>query len=256
MTRWIGRSGLMAVMVSAVFGQSTPASLAFEVASVRPHHGPLSRIFDFSSSGPRVTLVSYPVKGLIMEAYKLKGYQVTFAASVLQPEEIYYDIVATAPGSGTPNRGQFRQMLQTLLAERFNLRVHRELKEMPVYALVVGKNGPKFKESASDATFIGGHGANGRNQTVTASKYTMTDLVQDIVDYFFVDRPVVDKTGFAGTYDLKIEATPEFRMNRDSEFGDISVFTAVQEQLGLKLESQRAPIEILVVDQVEKPSAN
>ena len=108
----------------------------------------------------------------------------TFAASVLQPDEIYYDILAKAPGSSTPNRGQFRQMLQTLLAERFNLRVHRELKQMPVYALVVGKNGPKFKESASDATFIGNHGVNGRNQTVTASKYTMTDLAQEIVDYF------------------------------------------------------------------------
>jgi uncharacterized protein (TIGR03435 family) len=255
MIRWIGHSCLMAVTVSAVFGQSAPSSLAFEVASVRPHDGPLSRTFDFSSSGPRVSLVGYPLKGLVMEAYKLKGYQVTFAASVLQPDEIYYDILAKAPGSA-PNRGQLRQMLQTLLAERFNLRVHREMKEMPVYALVVGKNGPKFKESASDATFIGNHGVNGRNQTVTASKYTMTDLAQEIVDYFFVDRPVVDKTGFAGTYDLKIEATPEFRMNRDSELGDISVFTAVQEQLGLKLESQKAPIEILVVDHVDKPSAN
>ena len=146
-------------------------------------------------------------------------------------------------------------MLQTLLTDRFNLKVHRETKEMAVYALVVGKNGPRFKESAAGTNQVANHGVNGRNQTVTGSKYTMAMLVGDVGGYFGVDRPVVDKTGLSGEYDLKIEATPEFRMNRTSEFADLSIFTALQDQLGLKLESQKGAIEILVVDHFEKPGS-
>jgi len=256
MSRRIGGACLILVTVSSVFGQSAPAPLAFEVASVKLHDGPLSRIFDFSSSGPRVTLVAYPAIGLIMEAYNLKNYQVSFGKSVPLRDDIYYDIVAKASGGGAPTRSEFRQMLQTLLAERFNLKVHHEMKEMPVYAPVEGKNGPKFRESASDANVFGKHGVNGRNQNVTASKYTMELLASDIQNFFGVDRPVVDRTGLTGTYDIRMEATPEFRINRDPETGDISVFNAVQAQLGLRLEAQKAPIEILIVDRLEKPSAN
>ena len=125
-----------------------------------------------------------------------------------------------------------------------------------MYALVVGKNGPKFKESSADAQFFGNHGVNGRNQNVTGSKYTMEFLARNIQGSFGVDRPVVDKTGLLRTYDIKMEATPEFSMNREPELGDISVFTAVQEQLGLRLEAQKGIIEILVVEHLEKPSAN
>ena len=254
MIRPIGSASLIVLMTSGVFGQSAPPPRAFEVASVKPHQGPLSRIFDFSSSGPRVTLQAYPPIGLIMEAYNLKNYQVTFAASVPQPDYTYYDIVAKAEGNGAPTRNEFRQMLQTLLAERFNLKVHREMKEMPVYALVVGKNGPKFKESAPDATFVSNHGVNGRNQNMTLSKATMESVADDIRN--FLDRPVVDKTWLTGTYDVKMEATPGFTINNDPDLRDISIFTAVQEQLGLRLEAQKAMVEVLVVDHVEKPSEN
>jgi uncharacterized protein (TIGR03435 family) len=129
---------------------------------------------------------------------------------------------------------------------------------MPVYALVVGKNGPKFKESAPDAKPSGHGGVKGRNQTMTLVKGTMVDVAQELQVY--VDRPVVDYTGLTGTYDIKFEATPAFRLNRNpdqpSEPGDISAFTAVQQQLGLKLEARKAKIEVLVVDHVEKPSEN
>jgi uncharacterized protein (TIGR03435 family) len=163
--------------------------------------------------------------------------------------------VAKAEGDGAPTRDEFRPMLQKLLAERFNLTVHRETKEMPVYALVIGKNGPKFKESAPDATFSGHGGVNGRNQYMKQSKATMDDMVDAIRN--FADRPVVDKTGLTGTYDYRIEATLDFRL-RDgtNDPNDITIFSAVQDQLGLRLEAQRAMIGILVVDHIEKPSAN
>ena len=251
----VGGASLIVLISSVVFGQSGPAPLAFEVASVKPHQGPLTRFLDFSSSGPRLTLEAYPLSGLIMEAYNLKGYQVSFAAPDPAPD-VFYDIAARAEGGGVRTKNEFRQMLQTLLVERFHLKTHRQMMERPVYALLIGKNGPKLKESAPDAqvTFLGG--VNGRNQTVTASKATMETLVGAIQLGFNSDRPVIDRTGLAGTYDLKLEATPEWRIDSNPDPNEVSIFTAVKEQLGLKLETQKAMIEILVVDHVEKPSAN
>ena len=81
-------------------------------------------------------------------------------------------------------------------------------------------------------------------------------VARALPDFFGVGRPVVDRTGLAGAYDFKLEATPEYRLNRDPDAADLSIFTAVQQQLGLKLEPQRAAVDVLVVDHVEKPSQN
>jgi uncharacterized protein (TIGR03435 family) len=249
------------LMASGVCGQKAQPPKAFEVASVKVHDGPLT-VFDVSTSGTRLTARAETLNGLVMWAYNLKNYQVSYAPSI-SGANVFYDIFAKAEGDAVPTRDEFRQMLQTLLADRFNLKVHREAKEMPVYALVVGKNGPKFKESAPEAVFSNNTGVNrrpdglpGRNQYMAVTKATMEDLAEGIMGTFFVDRPVVDKTGLTGAYDYRLEATPGFRINNNPELTDISVFTAVQEQLGLKLESQKAPVKILVVDHLEKPTAN
>lgn len=255
MVRPIGAVTLAVSMTFGLFGQRAQQPRAFDVASVKPRQGPLSRLGIFSSSGPLVTLEGYSKFALVMEAYKLKQYQVSFAPSVPQRDYEYYDIVAKAEGDGVPTRSEFRQMEQTLLAERFHLEIHREMKEMPVYALMVGKNGPKFKESAPDAVFSGHGGVNGRNQYMERTNSTMEDLADTLGIY--ADRPIVDKTGLTGNYDYRIEATPWFRLHNGSEdLNDITVFTAVQEQLGLKLEAQKAPIEIVVVDHMENPTEN
>ncbi len=205
----------------------------------------------YSASGNRVTLIGYNAAALIAEAYHLKRYQMSFAPS-LPDYEPYYDIVANAPGPAIPTRSEFREMLQSLLADRFHLKIRRESKEMAVYALVVAKDGPKFKESAPDAVFHANHGVNGRRQNVVATKFTMENLADDI----YVDRPVVDRTGLTGAYDIKLEATPEFRMERDPQPDDIRIFQAVQDQLGLRLVPQKVMFEVLVVDHVEKPTQN
>ena len=147
-------------------------------------------------------------------------------------------------------------MLRSLLAERFNLRSHTETKEMTVYALVIAKNGPKLKENPPDAEFHTLVGVHGRNFTVTGTKVTMESFADDLANSFFPQLPVIDKTGLTGTYNLKFEATPEYRINKDPQPEDISLFDAVQDQLGLKLERQRAGIEVLVVDHIERPSEN
>jgi uncharacterized protein (TIGR03435 family) len=240
----------------SLFGQSTPPPRAFEVASVRPHQGPMPRI-DITTSGPRLNAEAEAVFGLIMYAYNLKRYQLSLAGPNVQVDDTFYDIVAKAEGDGAPTGDEFRQMLQTLLADRFKLKVHREMKEMPVYALVVGKNGPKLKESAPDTDSTMHLSVSGRNYVVTRPKATMEDVVGGISNAF-LDRPVLDKTGLTGTYDFKMTYTPDTRVNRggDPDPSDISIFTAVQEQLGLRLEPQKAEVEILVVDHVERPSGN
>ena len=105
MMRWIVGIGCMAT-AAQLPAQSTPQPLAFDVASVRIHTGPLTRIFDFSTSGSRMTLVACPATGLITEAYNLKGYQVTFRTSDLRQDETYYDIIANAPEGRIPTPGR------------------------------------------------------------------------------------------------------------------------------------------------------
>ena len=207
-------------LFAPAFGQSS-SQPAFEVASVKPVEGLRGRIYDFSSSGPRVKYIAYATVQLVMEAYKVKNYQVTFAPTTApsggEHGTTYYDIEAKAEGDRARTRDEFRLMLQTLLADRFKLRVHREMKEIPVYALLVGKGGPKFKESAPDAIESARIGVNGRNQSITASKKSMDELAKMIPGVFSVGCPVVDRTGLAGAYDFRIEATPESRMTGDDQ---------------------------------------
>lgn len=209
-----------------------------------------------STSGPRLNAECETVLGLIMYAYNLKNFQVS-RTPLLALGDAFYDIVAKAEGDVAPTKAEFRQMLQLLLADRFKLTVHREMQEMPVYALVVGKNGLKFKESAPDASPMGHYHWTGRNNEDTIPKASMDDVVNAIANSM-LDRPVLDKTGLTGTYDIKLTYTPDRKSNRESEpdLSDISIFTAVQDQLGLKLEAQKAKVQILVVDRVEKPSEN
>jgi uncharacterized protein (TIGR03435 family) len=227
-------------------------ALAFEVASIRPEPGPEYN-YNFSSSGPRVRIEGYDLHGLIMEAYNLRNFQVSMPPKDAQ-SSIPYDIVANAPEGTAPTHDEFRRMLQTLLADRFQLKAHMEKRPMPVYALVVGKGGPKLSPPTEPRHEL--HGVNGRNQFLKTDSITMYDLADYILGSFMPDRPVIDRTGLTGTYKLRIEATPEYRINGNPQPDDLSIFTAVQEQLGLKLEPSTAPVDILVIDSAQKPSEN
>jgi uncharacterized protein (TIGR03435 family) len=243
----IGNAGFIVLMSPAIFGQS------FEVASVKLHPGDATEI-GITTSGPRFRASAETVVGLVTYAYNLKYTEIVSAGPKLALDDAFYDITAKAEGDAAPAPAAFRKMLQSLLVDRFKLQIHYEKRETPVFALVLGKNGPKFKESAPDSVVSLRHPVEGRNQGMMFSKATMADLVLDLP--LFTGRRVVDKTGLTGTYDIKFEATPSSRMNRDPEPGDISVFDAVQQQLGLKLEAQKAMVDVLVVDHVEKPSGN
>jgi uncharacterized protein (TIGR03435 family) len=235
--------------------QQQPTSpLAFEVASIRPHKG-MYTVVRVSISGPKVTIEAYSLLGLIMDAYHLNAsYQISGGPNWVDSDADRFDIVANAPGEVAPSGEDVRLMLQTLLADRFQLKLHPETKERPVYALVVAKNGPKLKESAPDKDFSTTV-AGGRAAQLTMTKATMEQLAIQL-STGGLDRPVVDKTGLAGQYDITLNWIPEYAGPPAPDSNGVNIFTAVQEQLGLKLEPQKAPIEILLIDHVERPSEN
>jgi uncharacterized protein (TIGR03435 family) len=241
-------------MSAAALAQSNPAAHPFEVASVKLHEGP-GRV-GITTSGTRWTAEAKTLPSLIVYAYDLKPYQVADSPALQPFGDSFYDVVAKAEGDAAPSTTEFRGMLQLLLASRFHLAFHREAKEMPVYALVVGKNGVKFHESAAGPEPSVHYAVSGRTWMATAAKATAQDLLK-IIDNSIVDRPVIDKTGLTGEYDIRVTFTPQippYARNPDPD--DIPIFSALQDQLGLRLEPQKAPIEVLVVDHVEKPSAN
>jgi uncharacterized protein (TIGR03435 family) len=234
---------------SAVFGQS------FEVASVKVHEEPMYRL-GVTTEGKRLTADYANVRTLMMFAFDVQNFRVTGAAPITQ-DEVRWDIQAKAEGGAAPTRAEFQQMMQALLAGRFHLEAHRETREIPVFALMVGKNGPKFQASGPGADPMGLYSRKGRNNVITLPKATARDLV-DAIESAFLDRPVVDRTELTGTYNIKLTYTPNTRANRESDpdLSDINVLQAVEEQLGLRLEARREPIEMLVVDRVERPSGN
>jgi uncharacterized protein (TIGR03435 family) len=259
--------------------------LAFEVASIRPHifAGVGGGRVGISISGSRVTASAMSLNRLVIYAYDLKDDQLSggpvWAAG---GEESSYDIVAKAPGNAPPPVSQVRVMFQRLLADRFQLKIHRETKELAVYELVVGKGGSKLKPHAEDPNVLVPElgkplvlGENGVASPPPRGGLVMTMLEpgqrrftatnRGIVTLTSVlsaelNRPVVDNTGLTGTYDYTFqffttrEGVPLVAPSDDSEFP--SVFVAVQEQLGLKLNAAKAPLEIVVVDRVQKPSEN
>jgi len=166
---------------------------------------------------------------------------------------------------------QLQLMLQALLVERFNLKVHRENKQLPAYALVIGKNGSKLKKSGAvemlqmpDGSSIENRGVMFR--PVATNKERMVQLVvknqsvQQMADTFatFLGRPVLDRTGLKGDFDftMEYETDPDADNLPGSELVGPALFTALQEQAGLKMESTKGTVEVLVIDHAEKPSEN
>jgi uncharacterized protein (TIGR03435 family) len=176
-----------------------------------------------------------------------------------------FQITAAAEDASSTTKEQLRQMLQTMLAERFNLKLHRETQEVAGYALVVSKNGPKRKPTSDDEEIQPGP-ALGR--FAITGKSTFERLAQLLNDYFGSpsDGPIVDKTGLTGIYEFELvpgsyvnntdaggpPLSPEGR--RENILSDISA--ALEDQLGLRLQREKVPFEVVVIDQVEKPSPN
>jgi uncharacterized protein (TIGR03435 family) len=149
------------------------------------------------------------------------------------------------------SREQRSLMLQAMLADRFMLKSHRETKDLPIYALVVAKGGSKLKESSPEEAAMGMVRMRGKGE-IDSVGGSIDSLPMFLTRE--LDRPVVNKTGLTGKYDFTLKFQPGQSTEVDSDAA--SIFTAVQEQLGLKLEPTKSPLEVLVIDHIEKPSAN
>ncbi len=207
-----------------------------------------------SISGNRYTSSALPLISVIRLAYNLKVYQVVGAPEWLSQEP--YDIAARAEGDSAITADQARQMIQGLLTDRLQLKVRRELKDLPEYTLVVDRKGTKLRESGAEQFSMNVRRGTGRVE-IAVSRGSMAQFAATLSAQ--VSRPVQDATGLKGVYDFKLEFAPESldasASSGSSEFP--SVFTAVQEQLGLRLlEQKRGPVEVLIIDHVERPSEN
>jgi bla regulator protein BlaR1 len=235
----------------------TAADQVFEVASIHTRTDGTGDIwtlkpFRFDFSGPRVIVENFRLTDLITYAYDIKDY-----ALLGQPRWAdidRYNISANAADGTALTRELARPMMRALLADRFHLQVHTEKKDMPVYALVVAKGGPKLKESASGAQKMLTLGSKGKTSVMTVTAGDMAQLAMQFSKVNQVDRPVIDKTGLTGTYDYKLQWGDDLAVSADS--GVVSVYTAFQQQLGLKLEPSRTAVQVLVVDRAEKPTEN
>ena len=254
-TRGLIAGGLICLVVSALWAQTQPA---FEAASVKlsDPKDPAAAI-EFGAGGRFAANIG--LKYVIERAYDVEDYQVSGDPDWLKSDRYAFQ----AKTQGAASQDQVRLMVQTLLAERFRLKIRRESRDLPVYALVVDKNGPKLPV-AKDPTLCDGHGCFGigrGNFTASGATLPWTAKVLNRI----LDRPVVDKTQIAGNYDFKLHfdpssafspmmATPAARNAPD--LGEPSIFTAIQEQIGLKLDPRKEPVEVLVIEHVERPSEN
>jgi uncharacterized protein (TIGR03435 family) len=250
MSRTAVTVGAVCLLVATLVAQQpTPA---FEVASVKPNTSGISNAIAPSRGNGSYSASNVALKSLIANAYQVRIFQIAGDPAWLTTER--FDIIARGP-EGTPD-SQRPAMLRTLLAERFKLAAHFETREQQVYALVLQRNdgrlGPNLKPSAPDATPRGPFTSvqNGIAR-VNGTAVTVDDLAVVLASSNF-RQMVINRTGLDSRFDLDLRFTPESSSAAAPEFP--SIFTAVQEQLGLKLEASRGPVDVLVIDSVERPT--
>jgi len=262
----IGRKLLLAAAVTGVAGpalhaQAKPAPItadnaAFDVASIRENIKSVdgrTHIYRHPDDG-QFLAINASLRVLIQFAFDMPDAQILNAPAWLGSRN--FDVEAKADAAveqwihtldSDRSKTAKQKMVQGLLADRFHLVTHEETRDLPVYALVVFKNGAKLQEAKGGSKFD-----SGRSQITDlgAPIATLADQLSRVAG-----RPVVDKTGLAGRFDMTLKWTPDSSAPSSDSDG-LSIFTAVQEQLGLKLEPTKAPIPVLVIDHVEMPSAN
>lgn len=258
-----------------------PAPLSFEVASVKLNKSGDVRSPSLIMPGGRFTATNNTVRDLILNAYGIFASPYLLKGGPSWIDSARYDVDAKAAGGlippGTSNRvvwEKTRLMLQTLLADRFKLSIHRETKEMDSYELVVAKNGPRLQESNTDCneSALSCHGFAGNPRHLLGTGVDMYDLA--IVLSRYSDRPVVDHTGVQGLFDIKLQWNPfepgSQQVNDTSQspategkegvMPDLAslptLSEALEQQAGLSLKASKGPVETYVIDHIEEPTPN
>jgi len=242
--------------LAAILATTFAGADQFEVASVKPNRvgsagGESAPREKITASPGSLTMQSVSLQACIKWAYGLRDFQISGPVWLTSER---YDIVAKASGPST--EAELRIMLRALLAGRFKLKTRVETKERPVYTLVVAKNGPKLQPAKDGDPSFGPAGGE-----LVFRNFSMADLADRLSSRpFKLDLPVLDRTGLDGRFDfaLKLATNPdELKHTLEGMEQGPSIFVFFQNQLGLKLESRKGPVEILIVDSAEKlPSEN
>jgi uncharacterized protein (TIGR03435 family) len=277
----LGGTGLLLLWISALTGIASPQEIqrgsekppAFEVVSVKPNNsgGPIR----VAGTPGRYSATSITANQLIMAAYHVREFQISGGPAWMRSDR--FDVQAKAESDADATTIHFDLMLQSLLADRFQLTTHLEKKDLPAYELALDKNGPKIQPSSTTAAPSSGPSdARIRDRSVmpppgmlrmgtgemAASQMSLDALLRFISTT--LGRPVIDRTGLTGSFDVRLRWSPgpgesgPFDTNAtgltDADPDRPSFVTAVHEQLGLKLELVKGPVDVLVIDRIEKPS--
>jgi uncharacterized protein (TIGR03435 family) len=242
----LAAAGFIALVIVPRAYTQTPPS--FEVAAIRPNHsGSVDSNVD-STPGGRLTVTNETIRDLILLAFSVKDYQLSGAPGWIGSER--YDIAAKTAGAPKVGFEDEKSLLRGLLAERFAMKSHLETQTGTVYSLRIGKSGSKLTRhddgTGTKARASCGHLLGGRVTTAVLATMLSRQLEHD----------VIDETGLPGKYDFELNWTPDTGRCSESSDDRPSIFTAVQEQTGLVLEATKGPIQILVIDHIERPSAN
>jgi uncharacterized protein (TIGR03435 family) len=250
----------------------------FEVASIKQNAEANSGTSITRAPGG-LTVRNYSARLLIQTAYHVESFEIAGVPGWANSE--HYDIFAKADGRPTSEQVA-GPMLQALLEDRFKLKIHREIKELSVYALTAAKNGFKLQQSSCAPFDVNNQppppkpgekqpnicgsvreGGSALNWTLDAIGISLPELARNLS--LRLDRTVLDKTGIDGRFDVHLEYARDMENARDMVTGglggdpalaSVNIFTSVQDHLGLKLSSSKGPVEILVIDHIEKPSEN
>jgi uncharacterized protein (TIGR03435 family) len=267
--------GAVALIVSSLQAQAPPQSSSqprFDVASLKINIANDGIVYDQAQKG-RYTIYGFTLAALIRSAYRVQEFQIVGGPDWMNSERFNTEATyVESPGVPSPTD----LMLRTLLEERFKLAVHNETRERPVYALVLARAdrrfGPQLQKSATDCATRKGPDACGssvgpgfiRSRGRTMAQFAESLSRLSMTGGGSLNRLIVDKTGLEGLYEVTLKFTPENippAGPTPQGFSPVdpngpSIFTALQEQLGLKLDSQRAPVDVLVVDRAELPTEN
>jgi uncharacterized protein (TIGR03435 family) len=248
------RRVFIALVATTALLSAQPAAApppAFEVASIKLNPVTSGTVFQSfmrrpapGATGNRYFQRQTTLQVLVMQAYGVWDHQISGLPDWARaPNGEHYEVDARAAGEATPPTDQLQSMLQTLLADRFHLRLHREMKDLSVYALTIAKGGSKLQELPGDPRPGG--------------------MIQSLVNLLsnVVDRPIVDKTGLTGSYDFApVNALGWAKLGEEHRADPMSIpeslIGPLEDKVGLKLEPRKEPLEVLVIDRAEKPSPN
>ena len=237
-----------AFLGSFLLAQTAAPPAAFEVVSIKRADPKEVGGWVLFRPGGRLEVRNSMVAFIVQQAYGVRDFQVVDGPKWISDWNYRFHIDAKA-STQLPN-DQMRLLTQAVLAERFQLKVHREMRDLPVFLLTAAKSGLKIK-TAQDGSAPKGRGMENVSPGLIQGQATIADLIGAIGRDF--GRPIVDKTGFNGMFDFRLDWAP---MHAGSDDMRPALPMALQEQLGLKLDAQKAPVEVLVIDRVETPSGN